>query len=76
MSEGEKLQPSKVTGDAGPDELIRVKAALSQLTAAADELRQAFLDGCGQATRGPKRKRLVAAGAAVDAAILNAREVL
>jgi hypothetical protein len=42
------------------------------LLKAAKELRAAFLDGCGEVTRGPKRKRLLEAGAALDAAIAKA----
>lgn len=44
-----------------------------ELLAAAEELKAAFMDGCGDATKGPKRARLVAAGAALEAAIARAK---
>lgn len=52
---------------------IALIAAAPDLLAAAEELRAAFVDGCGEATRGPKRKRLVAAGLALDLAIAKAK---
>lgn len=44
-----------------------------ELREACIELRAAFQDGCGEATSGPKRRRLVAAGDAMDKAIAKAK---
>lgn len=49
-------------------------AAAPDLYAAAEELKAAFMDGCGNSRPGSaKRKRLQAAGAALDAACRKAR---
>ena len=51
----------------------RLIAAAPDLLEVAIELRAAFLDGCGDATKGPKRARLVKAGAALELAIVKAK---
>lgn len=48
--------------------------AAPDLLAACEELKAAFMGGCGEAAKGsPKHKRLVKAGAAMDAAIAKAK---
>ena len=51
----------------------RLIAAAPELLDAAEELKAAFMDGCGEATKGPKRARLVKAAAALDDAIAKAK---
>jgi len=63
-------RPSKIaTAEAN----ARLISAAPDLLEAAIELRSAFLDGCGDATKGPKRARLVKAGAALELAIVKAK---
>jgi hypothetical protein len=61
--------------DPNDDEaLCPLHAAAHDLLAAAEELKAAFLAGCGDAKPGSaKHKRLVAAGAALDSAVAKAK---
>lgn len=51
----------------------RLIAAAPDLLAACEELKAAFMDGCGDAKSGPKRLRLVKAGSEMDKAIAKAK---
>jgi len=59
--DGDCQCPCHDVADAGPE-----------LLAACEQLRAAFMAGCGDALNGLKRDRLVKAGAAMDAAIAKA----